>query len=85
MLRLTNDAEVMGPHVNGRAFKPEVFRDALQATKETARSIDLLVVSDEYYQTVSVKYQGGERYPHLAREEGKPDVLSEIMKPLAKP
>jgi predicted metalloprotease with PDZ domain len=70
--------------VNGRAFSAEVFRDALKATKKSARPLELLVLSDEYYKTVSVDYQGGERYPHLARDEGKPDVLSEIMEPLAK-
>ncbi len=71
--------------VNGRAFSAEIFTDALKATKNSARPLELLVLSDEYYKTVSVDYQGGEQYPHLAREEAKPDVLSEIEKPLAKP
>ena len=71
--------------VNGRAFSTEVFSDALKATKNSARPLELLVVSDEYYKTVSVDYQGGERYPHLVRDESKPDVLGEIEKALAKP
>jgi len=29
-----------------------------------------------------IDYRGGERYPHLERVEGTPDVLSDILKPL---
>ncbi|HET7840214.1 MAG TPA: hypothetical protein VFM21_01345, partial [Terriglobia bacterium] len=65
-------------------FSADVFNDALKATKD-AGPLDLLVLNDEYYKTVAVDYHGGERYPHLARQEGKPDVLGDIMKPLAKP
>ncbi len=70
--------------VNGRQFSAEIFNDALKATKD-AGPLDLLVLNDEYYKTASVDYHGGARYPHLQREEGKPDVLSDILKPLAKP
>ena len=28
-------------------------------------------------------YSGGERWPHLERIDGKPDVLSDIMRPRA--
>jgi hypothetical protein len=31
--------------------------------------------------TYQVDYHGGERYPHLVRVEGEPDVLSDIIKP----
>jgi predicted metalloprotease with PDZ domain len=71
--------------VNSRAFTREVFRDALKATKDAAAPLDFLVLNDDYYKTVSVDYHGGERFPHLVREEDKPDVLSEIEKPLARP
>jgi predicted metalloprotease with PDZ domain len=71
--------------VNGRAFTKEVFHDALKATDKASGPLALLVLNDEYYKTVSLDYHGGERYPHLEREEGKPDLLGEIEKPLAKP
>ncbi len=70
--------------VNGRQFSADVFNDALKATKD-AGPLDLLVLNDEYYRTVSVDYHGGARFPHLQREAGQPDVLGEIMKPLSRP
>jgi hypothetical protein len=33
---------------------------------------------------VKLDYHGGERYPHLVREANVPDVLEEILKPMAK-
>ncbi len=71
--------------VNGRAFTKDVFHDALKATVKASGPLQLLVLNDEYYKTVSLDYHGGERYPHLVRDESKPDLLSEIEKPLARP
>jgi hypothetical protein len=31
-----------------------------------------------------VDYHGGEKYPHLERENGKPDLLDEIVKSVVK-
>jgi predicted metalloprotease with PDZ domain len=66
--------------VNGRRFTPEIFNDALRATKTSTEPMQLLVLYDDYYKTVTVDYHGGPRYPHLVRIEGKPDMLSEIIK-----
>ena len=71
--------------VNGRSFSKDVFHDALKATAKSTGPLQLLVLNDDYYKTVSLDYHGGERYPHLEREAGKPDLLGEIEKPLAKP
>jgi predicted metalloprotease with PDZ domain len=68
--------------VNARAFTPDLFRDVLKASKNTSQPIRLLVLNDDYYKTCVIDYHGGERYPHLVREEGKPDLLDEIAKPL---
>jgi len=67
--------------VNARAFTPDLFRDVLKASKNTSQPIRLLVLNDDYYKTCVIDYRGGERYPHLVREEGKPDLLDEIAKP----
>lgn len=69
--------------VNGRAFTPAVLRDALRAGESSSQPLRLLVVNDDYYHTYSLDYHGGERYPHLVREEGKPDLLDAISSPLA--
>jgi len=68
--------------VNARAFTPDLFHDVLKASKNTSQPIRLLVLNDDYYKTCTIDYHGGERYPHLVREEGKPDLLDEIAKPL---
>jgi predicted metalloprotease with PDZ domain len=66
--------------VNGRRFSPEVLRDAIRAAKGTTATVDLLVENSDYYKTYKLDYHGGEMYPHLVREESKPDLLSEIFK-----
>ena len=66
--------------VNGRRFSPEVLHDAMKAAKNSTAPIDLLIENDEYFKTYSIDYHGGEMYPHLVRDESKPDLLSDIMK-----
>ena len=65
--------------VNGRRFAPEVLRDAMKAAKGSSGTIDLLVENTDYYKTYKLDYHGGELYPHLVRDESKPDLLSEIL------
>jgi predicted metalloprotease with PDZ domain len=66
--------------VNGRRFSSDVLRDALNAGKANNAPIELLVENDDYYKTYKLDYHGGERYPHLVRDESKPDLLSEILR-----
>ena len=66
--------------VNGRVFTPELLSDAVKDAKGTAKPITLLVVVDEFYRTCTINYHDGPRYPHLVREEGKPDYLDELIK-----
>jgi predicted metalloprotease with PDZ domain len=68
--------------VDNRQFMPTVLREAVQRTATVARGIDLLVKNGEYYSSHHIDYQGGEKYPHLARDESKPDILSKIIEPL---
>jgi predicted metalloprotease with PDZ domain len=66
--------------VNGRRFSPEILRDAVKATKNGNAPLDLLVENTDYYKTYKIDYHGGEKYPHLVRDDSKPDLLSEILK-----
>jgi predicted metalloprotease with PDZ domain len=68
--------------VNGRRYSEKVLRDALRAAKVGTEPIELLVENVEMFRTLQVDYHGGERYPHLERDETKPDLLSAIGKPL---
>ena len=69
--------------VNDRAFTPDLLHEALKASKSGSQPIRLLLLNDGYYRTCAISYQGGELYPHLVRDEGKPDRLDEVLKPLA--
>ncbi len=71
--------------VNNRQFTSGVLHDAIAKTASSAEPIEILVKNGEYYSVHKVQYRGGERYPHLERDESKPDVLSKIITPLTKP
>ncbi len=64
--------------VNGRQYSADVLRDALKAGKGSAAPLELLVVNTDYYKTYKLNYHGGERYPHLVRDDSKADLLTEI-------
>ena len=66
--------------VNGRRFSTEVLRDAIKSAKTSRETIDLLVENTDYFKTYKLDYHGGEKYPHLVRDDSKPDLLSEILK-----
>ena len=67
--------------VNGRKFSKEVLADALRAGKNGSAALELLVENTEYYKTYMLDYHGGEKFPHLVRDETKPDLLTDIIKP----
>jgi hypothetical protein len=67
--------------VNGRKFSGTVLHDALKAAKGGSEPIQLLVENNEYYKTYSVNYHEGDKFPHLVRDEGKPDLLSDMLRP----
>jgi predicted metalloprotease with PDZ domain len=67
--------------VNGRAFSTDVLRDALRAGRTGSEPLELLIENTEYYKTYKLDYHGGEKYPHLVRDDAKPDMLSDIIKP----
>ncbi len=66
--------------VNGRRFSPDVLSDALKINKGTSNPLELLIENTEYYKTYRLDYHDGSKYPHLVRDESRPDVLSDILK-----
>lgn len=70
--------------VNGRKYSPDVLRDSLREGKNGGPNLELIVVNGDYYKTFVIDYHGGERYAHLVRDESKPDLLGEIIKPISK-
>jgi predicted metalloprotease with PDZ domain len=70
--------------VNGRAFSGPVLGLALKAAKGTSQPIDLIVENTGFFRIVPLDYHDGEKFPVLHRVDNTPDVLGEILKPLAK-
>jgi hypothetical protein len=69
--------------VNGRVYTHDLLEDAIAAAKDSTASIMLLVVDDDYYRTATIQVHSGERYPHLVRDDTKPDYLGDLIKPRA--
>ena len=68
--------------VNGRHWTPEILRAAVKEAATNASPVELLVENEDYFKTCPVNYHGGEKYPLLERDTAKPDLLSQILKPL---
>jgi predicted metalloprotease with PDZ domain len=65
--------------VNGRQYSSTLLHEAVAKSSKTTAPIELLIKDSDYYRTVKIDYHGGERYPHLERDESKPDLLSQII------
>ena len=71
--------------VDGRRYSLKTLRDAVRAGRDGKAPLELLVENVDTFKTCRIDYHGGEKYPHLERVEGKPDLLSAIGKPLSAP
>jgi len=69
--------------VNGAQYSSEAMRGAIEAAKTATEPMQLIVANGAQFRTFSVDYHGGLRYPHIVREEGRPDYLGEITHALA--
>ncbi len=63
--------------VNGRKFSPDRFKEGIADTT-TKRSLELLTLKGDLYQTVTINYADGARYLKLVRNPGEPDILTAI-------
>ena len=70
--------------VNGRTWSADVLDEAIVAAKNSTAPIELAVENGSFNETYKVNYHGGERYPHLERDNSKPDVLGAVIKSRAK-
>ncbi len=68
--------------VGGSAFSVEAVREAIRAAKVSPAPIELLMQNGGSLKTYQINYHDGERYPHLARDASRPDLLQQIIKPL---
>lgn len=67
--------------VNDEAYTADRFRLALVQAEKATTPIKLLLRREDHFQTVSLDYHGGLRYPKLERIEGSVDLLDAILEP----
>jgi len=67
--------------VNGRRWSNELLQRAIRDAATGDEPIQLLVENSEFFREVTLDYNGGERYPHLERVEGRADLLTPILTP----
>jgi predicted metalloprotease with PDZ domain len=68
--------------VNGRRYSADLLREAIKGSKGSTEPLELLAENGEFYKTYRLDYHGGPRYPHLERDATRPDLLTDILKPL---
>jgi predicted metalloprotease with PDZ domain len=66
--------------INGRTWSTDVLHDAIASSKTSTTPIELVVENGSFNETYKVNYHGGERYPHLERDNTKPDLLGDVIK-----
>src|SRR5580704_14325839 len=70
--------------VDNQEFSADVFEYAVKKAQHSSAPISLITSQTGWFQTLSLEYHDGIRYPHLERIEGTPDMLAAIMAPHAK-
>jgi predicted metalloprotease with PDZ domain len=69
--------------VNDLGYSDDVLKTALKQAKGTKEPIEFIVSNDNRFRVLKVDYHGGEKYPRLERDASVPDLLDDILKPLA--
>ena len=80
---VTPDMKIVS--VGGKAFTPQVLRDAILQAEQTKQAVQLQFRRGEDYINLSIPYFGGLRIPSLQRVEGTPDRLDDILAPSKSP
>jgi predicted metalloprotease with PDZ domain len=70
--------------VDNQEFSSDVLEYAVKKAQHSSAPISLITSQTGWFQTLSLDYHDGIRYPHLERIEGTPDMLAAIMAPHAK-
>jgi predicted metalloprotease with PDZ domain len=65
--------------INGRTWSPENLNEAIQATRE-GKALEILIENSGFVKTIHLDYRDGLRYPHLVRDDSRPDLLTPIIR-----
>jgi predicted metalloprotease with PDZ domain len=80
---ITPDMRIVS--VNGKAFTPEVLRDAILDAERSHQPLQLQFRRGDQFQAISLAYFAGLRIPSLQRIQSAPDRLDEILAPSKAP
>ena len=67
--------------INGHAYGTQVLRDAIAKAQQDKQPLQIRAQADGGAATYAVRYDGGLKYPHLIRVQGKTDYLREVLAP----
>jgi predicted metalloprotease with PDZ domain len=67
--------------VNGIAYDSDLLKDAITDARSGSAPIELLLKRGDRYETISVNYHGGLRYPRLERLPNSPALLDATLAP----
>ncbi len=67
--------------VNGHAYDGDSLPKAIRNAKTSKQPIELITSNAGEFRTVRLDYSDGERYVHLERINGTPDLVQDIVKP----
>lgn len=67
--------------IDDHAWSAQVLHDAIAAAQKSKQPLKIQARSDGAVETYTVHYDGGLKYPHLVREQGKPDYLKPLLAP----
>ena len=68
--------------VNGRGFSAGALHEAIAEAKGANKSITITADNGGFVLAYNLQYHGGERYPHLVRNNAQSDLLSDTLRPL---
>jgi predicted metalloprotease with PDZ domain len=69
--------------VDDRVYSTQILRDEISKAQQTKQPLQIRAQADGMDELHSVDYDGGLRYPHLQRMQGRRDYLQEILAPKA--
>ncbi|MGA2203306.1 MAG: M61 family peptidase [Terriglobales bacterium] len=69
--------------VDAKPYSVASMRDAMDLAHETKNPIALTISNTGYERSIQLPCPEGQRYPHLQRTPGTPDLLDDIARPIA--
>ena len=70
--------------INGRGWSNELLQEAIASARNSTSPIEVVVEHGSFSETYKLNYHGGVRYPHLERDNSKPDVIDNVIKSRAR-